>query len=229
MNKLYQFFVVVFLFTSSCLLQAQTSTDAELSQLVQQIMNTMKMSNELLPGYTWTSRTEIFRSNEMLNIMIERNQYNPEGQVVQKLLNEQSAKMPKAFLVKEIAESEKENMEKFLFGLRDFLKKYSLQETAQIKHFIASSTWQVVDSTHEFIFSGRNVEQPGDELIWNVEDRHYSTARIEVRTTFEGEEVYFTGTFTRLSDGLNYLAYAEARIPSKNLVVQVQNFDYRKE
>jgi len=117
-------------------------------------------------------------------------------------------------------------MEKFLFGLRDFLKKYSLQESDQVKRFLAAASWRVVDSTHEFVFTGRNVEKEGDQMTWRVEDIHYSTARLEVQTVFEGDEIHFTGTFTRLRNGLNYLAYAEAHIPSKNITLQIQNYDY---
>jgi len=200
--------------------------DAELATLVDQILMERKTCNDLLPKYSWTSRTEILKSKEILNLIIEKNQYDLEGKIVKKVLNEQGAKMPKAFLIKEIAEAEKENMEKFLYGLRDFLKKYSLQGIDQVKHFIEAATWQVVDSTHEFVFTGRNVEEEGDQMVWMVEDIHYSTCRLEVFTTFEGDAVHFTGTFTRLRDGLNYLAYAEAHIPAKNITLQIQNYDY---
>jgi len=200
--------------------------DHELSALVDQILLERTASNNLLPKYSWTSRVEILKSREILNIMIEKNRYDQQGKLVQKLLNEQGAKMPKAFLIKEIAEEEKENMEKFLFGLRDFLKKYSLQGTDQVKRFIEAATWQVIDSTHEFVFTGRNVEEQGDQMTWLVDDLHYSTCKLEVHTMFEGDEVRFTGTFTRLRNGLNYLAYAEAHIPSKNITLQIQNYDY---
>ena len=138
--------------------------DAELSALVDQILMERKASNDLLPKYSWTSRTEVLKSKEILNLIIEKNQYDHEGKIVQKVLNEQGAKMPKAFLIREIAESEKENIEKFLYGLRDFLKKYSLQENNHVKYFIEAATWQVVDSTHEFVFTGRNVEEEGDQM-----------------------------------------------------------------
>ncbi len=203
--------------------------DTELSILVDQILLERKTSINLLPKYSWTSRTEILKSREILNIMIEKNQYDQQGNLIQKVLNEQGAKMPTAFLIKEIAETEKENMEKFLYGLRDFLKKYSLQGTDQVKRFIAAATWQVVDSTHEFVFTGRNVEEDGDQMTWMVEDIHYSTCRLEVHTIFHGDAVHFTGTFTRLRDGLNYLAYAEAHIPAKNITLQIQNYDYMME
>ncbi|MCK9420982.1 MAG: hypothetical protein M0Q38_00095 [Bacteroidales bacterium] len=225
MKRIILFFVMIFGVQFAQNLKAQNK-DAEISELVNQILMSRKTSSELLTKYSWTSRTEILKSKEILNIMIEKNQYDQQGQLVHKVINEQGAKMPKAFLIREIAESEKENIEKFLYGLRDFLKKYFLQETAQITRFISAATWQVVDSTHEFVFTGRNVEEEGDQMTWMVEDINYCTSRIEVHTTFLGDVVHFTGTFTRLRDGLNYMAYAEAYIPSKNITLQLQNYDY---
>ena len=225
-NILY--FLMIFGTVATRNLSAQTK-DAEVSALVSQILKSRSASNDLLLKYSWTSRTEVLRSREILNMMIERNKYDVQGVLVKQVLNEQHAKMPRAFLIRDIAETEKENIEKFLFGLRDFLKKYTLQEIDQVKRFIDAAAWQVVDSTHEFVFNGRNLEEDGDELIWTVEDVHYCTAKIEVITRFEGDEVRFTGTFIRLKNGLNYMAYAEAVIPSKNITLQLQNYDYSME
>ena len=222
------FFLTIFGLFFSRNLTAQTK-EAEVTELVSQIIQARKACNDLLPKYCWTSRTEVFKSKEILNIMIEKNEYNQQGELVHKVLNEQGAKMPRAFLIREIAENEKENMENFLYGLRDFLKKYTLQETAQVKRFIEAAVWQVVDSTHEFVFTGRNIEEKGDLMTWWVEDIHYCTSRIEVNTRFREDAVKFTGTFIRLSNGLNYMAYGEAHIPSRNITLQVQNYDYQKE
>ena len=131
MKKIILFFGLFFITHSAEYLKAQNRED-ELIKLVTQILGARTTSNDLLPKYSWTSRTEILKSKEILNIMIEKNMYDQQGQLVHKVLNEQGAKMPTAFLIRNIAESEKENMEKFLFGLRDFLKKYSLQETNQV-------------------------------------------------------------------------------------------------
>lgn len=228
MNKYLFLFPLLFAFPFIDKAVAQ-NTDAEISALVNKILLARTESNDLLLKYTWTSRTEVFKSREIMNIMIEKNMYDQQGKLVQKVLNEQGAKMPKAFLIKEIAESEKENMENFLYGLRDFLKKYSLQETTLVRKFIAGATWHVVDSTHEFVFTGRNVEEKGDQMTWRVEDIYYSTSGLEVATVFRGDIVHFTGTFIRLRDGLNYLAYAEAHVPSKNITLQLQNYDFIRE
>jgi hypothetical protein len=201
-------------------------TKKEITEIVYQIMSARKTSNELLPKYAWTSRTEVMRSKELLNMLIERNQYGPDGQVVQKLLNQEGAKMPTAFLIRKIAEDEKESMETFLYGMRDFLKKYTLQEMDQVNRFISAATWQVIDSTREFMFTGKDVEEPGDEMTWWVNDSRYSTSRIEVQTFFQGDAIHFTASFVTLPNGLNYMAYAEALVPAKNITLQIQNYDY---
>ena len=63
--------------------------EAEVSQLVNRIIGERKSSNDLLLKYCWTSRTEILKSKEVLNIMIEKNQYGPDGKVIKKVLNEE--------------------------------------------------------------------------------------------------------------------------------------------
>lgn len=125
MKNIILFFVIITGIYSGQNLSAQLK-DSEISELVDQILLARKASNDLLPKYSWTSRTEILKSKEVLNIMIEKNQIDPQGQLVQKVLNEEGAKMPKIFLIREIAETEKGNMEKFLFGLRDFSAEHNL-------------------------------------------------------------------------------------------------------
>ena len=212
-----------------CQILIAQNLESETDEITKQIILSRDISNGLAPKYVWTSRTEILKSKEILNIMIEQNQYDQKGQLLQKVLNEQGAKMPTFFLVKEIAESEKETMEKFLFGLRDFLKKYSLQESEQVKRFLSGATWKVIDSIPEFVFTGRNVEEEGDLLTWMVDGKSFSTSRIEVNTTFENDLIKFTASFIRLKSGLNYMAYAEANIPAKNITLLIHNYDYMQE
>ena len=223
----FLFLIISGIYPGLCI-QAQ-NIGPEVSEFVSKILLARNQSNELLHKHSWTSRIEVIKSNEILNIMIEKNQYDQQGQIKRTLLNEQGAKMPKAFLIREIAESEKENLEKLLYGLRDFLKKYNLPDMTQVKNFISAASWQVDAASKEFVFTGSNVEEDGDQLTWRVEDGNFSTTKIEVHTKFQGDEVVFTGTFIRMNNGLNYMAFAEANIPSKKIILQLQNFDYIQE
>ena len=57
-----------------------------------------------------------------------------------KRLNQEGEKMPTGFLIKKIAEDEKENLEKFLYGMRDFLHQYSLPESTAVAKFISGAS-----------------------------------------------------------------------------------------
>jgi hypothetical protein len=87
----------------------------------------------------------------------------------------------------------------------------------------------VVDSAHAFVFTGKNAVEDGDHIIWIIDDVIYSTCRLEIFTKFEGEVVHITGTFMRLKNGMNYLAHAEAFIPSKKITLRICNSDYMME
>lgn len=64
MKKIIILFFMVLAFPPSNFLSAQNG-DAELTKLVKQILSARKISNELLPKYTWISRTEILKSREI--------------------------------------------------------------------------------------------------------------------------------------------------------------------
>ena len=195
-------------------------------EIVDQVLNARTRSNELAPDYSWTSRTEVMKKDEVLNILIEKMEYGPDGGLVKKTLNEQGARMPTAFLIRDIAEAEKENIEKFLYGLHDFLLKYSLKDGDRLTRFIETSGWKIGDDKKEIIFTGNNVVEQGDKLTWWVDLANYSSSKIEVSTVFEGDSITFTATFNTLKEGLNYIAYAQALIPRKELTLQVQYYDF---
>lgn len=198
-------------------------------EISEKVLAARQASDALMPHYSWTTRSEVMKGKEVLNILIEKNQYGPDGKIISKTLNEQGAKMPTAFLIKDIAEEEKASIEKFLYGLRDFLHQYSFPDASQACRFMETATFQKPDTVKEFIFIGKNVVLPDDNMKWWIDGELYNTTKTEVMTTFEGDEIHFTATFITLRNGLTYMGYAEMLIPAKNMTLQIQNYDYTPE
>jgi hypothetical protein len=221
-------FITLVLMSPSLKNQAQNISSNE-EQIIKSIIDTRLKSDDLVRKYTWTMRTEVLKQSEVLNILIEKARYDENGQVVYKTLNQQGEKMPTGFLIKKIAEDEKENLEKFLYGMRDFLHQYSLPESGAVTKFITSASWTMEDSNKEILFTHSDVIVPGDKLSWFINVDGYTTSRIEVFTKFEGDNVNFTAVFVTLPNGLNYMSYAEALVPSKNITLQIQKYDYMPE
>jgi hypothetical protein len=206
---------------------AQTPPPTEANQAVQ-ITEARRANAALMHHYTWTSRTEIIDQGQVKDTRIELLHYDPFGQLQRSLLNDSSAPLPRGFLRKAAAESEREKMEQYLTGLRGLLEQYTLPTTGKILDFMMSAKPMGPDAAGLFSMVGSNVVLPGDSLtIWvNALTRH--VARIQVDSSFQGDPVQLNATFSTIPSGLNHMAYAEATVPNKQLSVQVQNFNYSR-
>jgi hypothetical protein len=76
--------------------------------------------------------------------------------------------------------------------------------------------------------TGHSVVVPGDTFSVWTDAATRQTRRVQVSTVFQGDAVNVTATFNTLPSRLTYMAYAEATVPSKQLSVQVQNFNYNR-
>jgi len=191
----------------------------------------------LMHHYLWNSRTEIIVKGEVKDIRIEQVSYGPTGQLQRQLLNDQPAAgdssgpmLPLGFLIKKaIAEQEKQELQQFLTGLKGLLEQYTLPTAGKMLDFISSATPTMPDASGLVQLSGFNVVQPGDNLrMWiNAWTRHET--RMQVNTSFQGAAVQVNANFATLpQSGLNYVAFAEATVPAKQLSVQVQNYNYAR-
>jgi len=205
--------------------QSELSTDANAAIKIAEVR---RANAALMRQYTWTSRTEILNQGQVKDTRIELVSYAPDGQLQRTLLNDQSAPLPRGFLRRSIAEDERKKMEEYLTGLQGLLEQYTLSTTGKILDFIVSSRLTGPDASGSYSLTGNNIVVPGDTLtIWtDFLTRH--TRKIQVETTFQGNPVQLTATFATLPGGLNYVAYAEAIVPTKELNVQIQNFNYTK-
>jgi len=76
--------------------------------------------------------------------------------------------------------------------------------------------------------TGRNVIVPGDTFSMWTDARTRHTRKIQVSTNYKGDAANVTATFQTLASGLTYMAYAEIAVPTTQLSVQVQNFNYTR-
>jgi hypothetical protein len=205
----------------------QTSP-GDAKEITEQVFAARKLSQSLVIEYTWNCRTEVTRDGKIMDILIDQVRSAPNGQLQYIVMNDQGAKLPTAFIIHKIAEDEKNKLVDFLHGMKSFLERYSMPAEPEILDFMKRAKAEPVPAENMILLKGEDVIQAGDQLSWWVDKTRYTTEKIMVATRFEGEQVNFTATFKTLPDGLNYMAFAEASIPGKNLVLQLQNYDYVK-
>jgi len=206
--------------------RAQGTLDAHAAAAVK-ITEARKANAALMRQYTWHSRTEISEEGEVKDTRIELINYGPDGQLVRTILNDYGAPLPIGFLRRAIAENKKQKLETYLVGLRQLIEQYTLPTTGKVLDFMTQASLRL-DAGGLAEMTGHNVVVPGDTLsVWS-DVRTQQTRRVQVTTTFQGDPVTVTATFTTIPSGLTYAAYAEVLVPSKQLDVKVQNFDYTR-
>ncbi len=102
-------------------------------------MRTTQANAALMHHYTWTSRTEIIDQGQVKDTRIELVNYTPAGQLQRSLLNDESAPLPRGFLRRAAAESERQKMEVYLSGLRALLGQYALPTTGKVLDFMPAA------------------------------------------------------------------------------------------
>lgn len=202
-----------------------------------QIAQVRQANAALMHHFNWNSRVEIVVNGQVKDTRIELLSYGPTGQLQHTLINDQQASgtylpTPIGFLRRAIADNEKQQLETFLTGLKGLLEQYTLPTAGKILDFMTTARPSGPDADGLFQMTGNSVVQPGDTLsLWvNPWTRHVT--RMQVNTSFQGAAAQLNASFQTLpgpvNGGLNYAAFAEVTVPSKQLSVQMQNYNYNR-
>jgi hypothetical protein len=193
------------------------------------IIQARQKNSSQLKQYFWTSRIELTQNGTVQDTRIDQVSYGPDGNLQQTLLNDQSAQLPMGFLRRAIAENKRQQTEQYMTGLRALVDQYTLPSAGAVINFISQAniqSGQAPDGSPVIEMSGTNVLNPGDTFFLAVNPTTFQTRRIQVNTTYQGDAVTVTATFTTLPNGLTYPQYVDVEVPDKQLSLLVQNYDY---
>lgn len=207
---------------------APAQTTPAPSEMAVRVAEAQKANAALMQQYSWTSRTEISDQGQVKDIRIDLVNYGPGGALQRTLMNDQGASLPFGFIRRRIAEHERQKMEEYLNGLRDLLEQYTLPTAAKVQGFMSRATATGPDASGLFEMTGQSVVVPGDTFAVWVDPRTRHLRRVHAGTYFQSNTVSFSATFATLPSGLNHVAYAEVIVPSKQISVQIQNFNYNR-
>ncbi len=200
------------------------------AELSMKIVQGRKENAARMKNYTWNSRTELVRDGKTVDIRIDQVMYGPDGNLQRTLINNDSFTHPKGLLFRRMIEqSKKEELEKYLKGLRGLLDQYTLPTAGKVVDFMASANVQFTsgaEGTPMLKIEGSGVVVPGDTLaIWADASTH-EMRKVQITTTYEGGTANVTASYKTLGSGLTIMNLAEVELPDKNMSLQVHNYDY---
>jgi hypothetical protein len=223
----YRLLVIAFLLFQTVALRSQEVT-SDLKSLADRISRALNQSDIIQHLYSWESRVDVTRDGKIMDVLIQSYKYGPDGNVIKTVLNDEHANLPSSFLIHEIAEDEKTKLVNFLNGVHEFLLHYNLKTEDQILSFFGKAKVIPAEPGSQILASGDDVLQPGDKMTWWISPDSFTTTKLNVITTFSGDQIEFTASFNTIPGGLNYISFAEIIIPAKNLMLQLHTYDYTR-
>lgn len=195
--------------------------------LANSIIAARKKNAQMMQQYSWNCRVEVLDNGKVKDTRIEQCVYGANNQIQRTLLNDTEAPLPRGFVRRRIAEREREDTEKHLKQVVTLLDQYTLPTAGAVINFISAATIPAPGPNGEIQISGTGVVNPGDSLSLTIYAPSRATRKVTISTADkEGNAINVTATFRTMASGLNHLQFATIEIPSKNLTLQVHNYDY---
>ena len=204
--------------------QKNLLNDKEIDQKFSQIWKESKVS---IKKYSWKARTEVTRNDKLMQVLIEEVSHGSKEQQIRKVISNQETQLPTTVIIRQIAEDQKSKIVAFMGELRSFLEKYALEDDSVRHSFFSKASISAPDARGLLLVSGSNVLTKGDNLKWWIDTRSYTIAYVTILTTYNGISAEFSATYYLLP-GMNYMAQAKIRVPSKNMVIKLQFYDFIK-
>lgn len=194
--------------------------------LALKIADAQRANGAKLKNYSWSCRVELLESGLVQDIRIFSVTFGQDGQLQRTVLNDQPSPLPRGFIRRRIAEKKREDVEKYLLGLNKMLDQYTLPTAGKILDFVSKAAISAPDANGLLQLNGSDVIFPGDSLSFWVNGQTRQEVKIQANATFQGDFVEATASFRSMPNGPTHLEFASVAVPSKNLTLQVHNYNY---
>ena len=209
------------LICSWCMAHGQQPQEQKLAQA-------MKQNQIALQQYTWKSQTQIRKEGEIKATKLYSNRYSANGEVVQLLIEEQSAKLPKFGIRGMVAKKKKEEAMQLIDALQRFAKSYAELPPAKMQEFMKTAKVTLETNTPQPLLrlESANVLQSGDSMVVWLDANTRRQRRIEINSSLDARPVRMVTEFKDLPHGPTYIARSTVDYPKEELTLTMENFGY---
>jgi hypothetical protein len=194
----------------------------------QKLAQAMKQNQVALQQYTWKSQTQIRKEGEVKATKLFSSRYSANGEVVQLLIEEQSAKLPKFGIRGMVAKKKKEEATKLIDELQRFAKSYAELPPAKMQEFMKTAKVTLETNAPQPLLrlEAANVLQPRDSMVVWLDANTRRQRRIEINSSFDAKPVRIVTEFKDIPNGPTYMARSVVDYPDEELTLTMENFGY---
>jgi hypothetical protein len=181
-----------------------------------------------LHDYTWKSQTQIRKEGEVKATKLYSNRYAADGTIVQLLIEEHSAKLPKFGIRGIVAKKKKEDAMELIDALQRLAKSYSELPPSKMQEFTKTAKASLETNAPEPLLrlEATDVLQQGDSMIVWLDANTRRQRRVEINSSFDTKPVRIVTEFRDLPNGPTYMARLVVDYPRDELTLTMENFEY---
>ena len=194
----------------------------------QKYAQALKQNTLALRQYTWKSQTQIRKDGDIKGTKLFMNRYAADGTIVQLLVEETSAKLPKFGIRGLVAKKKKEEAMELIEALQRFAKSYGELPSAKMQEFMTRATVTLETRAPQPLLrlEAADLLQPGDSMVVWLDASTRRQRRIEINSSFDAKPVRIVTEFKDLANGPTYMARSVVDYPAEELTLTVENFEY---
>ena len=150
--------------------------------------------------------------------------YAANGEVVQLLIEEESAKLPKFGIRGMVAKKKKEEATKLIEALQQLAKSYGEIPPAKMQEFMKTAKVTLEKNAPQpwLRLEAANVLQSGDSMIVWLDANTRRQRRIEINSSLAAKPVRIVTEFKDLPDGPTYMARSVIDYPDEELTLTME-------
>jgi len=211
------------------MLSSWTLAQGQQGQQDQKFTQAMKQNALALRQYSWKSQTQIRKDGEVKGTKVYMNRYAADGTVVQLLLEESSAKLPKFGIRGMVAKKKKEEAAELIEALQKLAKSYGELPPAKMHEFMGRATATLETNTPQPLLrlEANDILQPNDSMTVWVDANTRRQRRIQINSSYDAKPVRIVSEFRDLPGGPTYMARSVLDYPREELTLTVENFDHQ--
>jgi hypothetical protein len=226
--------IVLAVFVVLTLPVAPATQDAEVQQSINAIKEAAAKSKEALAEYRWQQQETITVKGKIKKQDLFQVETGPEGKIMRVAIakdKDSSSSETQHGLKQHLAEKKSRGMEQYALEIKDVAQSYipldpiRLQQSYQ--HGDVSRAAGNVPGEIRLVIHG--YRKPGDSLTFSL-DQGKELKSIDISSYLNDpkDAVKVNAQLDRLPDGTNYVSEMMVTGASKQLTVEIKNFDYQR-
>ncbi|MGF1509780.1 MAG: hypothetical protein ACFB9M_09810 [Myxococcota bacterium] len=192
--------------------KAQAEASSDPTDLVLAIAKARSEDLDAMQTYTWQQRTEVKHAGKTLLVRLEVLRFDFDGDLQRTTMSEDPNNLG--------------SKQSYLDRLPE-LRGYLLPSAGDLVDFMQKAT---VDSSGNPVTArATGVLEPGDSIEVKIDKGSSRLSRMDVSAKLDRDPVNAVIEFRTLKEGIGYPARAIVKIPSQQLDITIENFNYNSQ